>query len=374
MSERLRIAFVADAYREGLGGGVVTARRFVELLRKDHDVVVVTVGRDEPGLVGLRGFEVPLRAMRAMRWRFAVPDAACLAKAFEDADVVHIQHPFWLAFGALAAARRAGVPVVAAFHVQPENLLYNVGLRSAPRLRRLLYRLWVRGLYDRADAVVCPSPLARQRLLEHGLQRPCHVVSNGVPPWFQRRAPSPGDRAHDAFTILMVGRLAPEKRHDVVMDAVARCRHRERIQLVVAGSGPLEEEVRRRGASLPRPARIAWVHEDALLDLYSRAQLFVHASEVELEGMAVLEAMSCGLPTLVADAPESAAAGFAQGPGFLFRAGDPDDLAARIDHWIEHRAELEASGEAHRRNAGAHSLEESVRSLVQVYLETIARA
>lgn len=374
MSERLRIAFVADAYREGLGGGVVTARRFVELLRKDHDVVVVTVGTDEPDLVGLRGFELPLRAMKAMRWRFAVPDATRLARAFEGVDIVHLQHPFWLAFGALAAARRADVPVVSAFHVQPENLLYNLGLRSAPRLRRLLYRLWVRGLYDRADAVVCPSPMARERLLEHGLRKPCHVVSNGVPPWFQRRAASPGDEAEDTFMILMVGRLAPEKRHDVVMDAVARCRHRERIQLVVAGSGPLEEEVRRRGATLARPARIAWVHEDALLDLYSRAQLFVHASEVELEGMAVLEAMSCGLPTLVADAPESAAAAFAQGPGFLFRAGDPDDLAARIDHWIEHRAELEASGEAHRRNAGAHSLEESVRSLVQVYLETIARA
>jgi glycosyltransferase involved in cell wall biosynthesis len=374
VSERLRIAFVADAYREGLGGGVVTARRFVELLRKDHDVVVVTVGADEPGLVGLRGFELPLRAMKAMRWRFAVPDAPRLSSAFEGVDIVHLQHPFWLAFGALAAARRADVPVVAAFHVQPENLLYNVGLRSAPRLRGLLYRLWVRHLYDRADAVVCPSPLARQRLLEHGLRRPCHVVSNGVPSWFQRRAPSPGDEAGDCFTILMVGRLAPEKRHDVVMDAVARCRHRERIQLVVAGSGPLEVEVRRRGATLPRPARIAWVHEDALLDLYSRAQLFVHASEVELEGMAVLEAMSCGLPTLVADAPESAAAGFAQHPAFLFRAGDPDDLAARIDHWVEHREELAAWGEAQRRSASAHSLEESVTRLVQVYLETIARA
>jgi glycosyltransferase involved in cell wall biosynthesis len=304
VSERLRIAFVADAYRHGLGGGVVSGARFVEALRKDHDVVVVTVGKDEPGFVGLRGFELPLRAMKAMRWRFAVPDAARLEKAFEAVDVVHLQHPFWLAFGALRAARRVGTPVVSAFHVQPENLLYNVGLRSAPRVRRLLYRAWVRGLYDRADAVVCPSPLARQRLIEHGLRRPCHVISNGVPPWFQpRELPGGPGRDDDPFVILMVGRLAPEKRHDVVLDAVARCRHRERIQLVLAGSGPLEDEVRRRAARLPRPAQVGWVHVDVLLDLYARARLFVHASEVELEGMAVLEAMACGVPTLVADAP-----------------------------------------------------------------------
>jgi glycosyltransferase involved in cell wall biosynthesis len=116
------------------------------------------------------------------------------------------------------------------------------------------------------------------------------------------------------------------------------------------------------------------VHEDALLDLYARAHLFVHASEVELEGMAVLEAMHCGVPTLVADAPESAAASFAPSPEFRFRAGDPADLAARIDYWIEHPEELDAAREAHRQIGLAHSLEESVAKLVQVYLETIARA
>ena len=64
-----------------------------------------------------------------------------------------------MSFGAAKVARRLGVPVVAAFHVQPENVLYNIGIRWGwPR--RWLYRFWVRRFYDRADAVICPSPFA----------------------------------------------------------------------------------------------------------------------------------------------------------------------------------------------------------------------
>jgi len=366
-TDALRIAFVADTFDSPVSGGTRSAVRFVGALRRQHDVIVLaTGGRDEPDRVVLPGFQLPVRAMRASGFTMAFPRRSTLDAALANVDVVHLQFPFWLSYAALASARRAGIPVVAAFHVQPENLLLNVGLRSR-RLSDAMYRFWVNRLYNRADAVVCPSPFAEEKLRSHGLTVPAFVVSNGVSPVIHRRS-LPREPNHEGrFLVLMVGRLAPEKRHDLMFEALTRARHRDRIRLVVTGAGPLERELRRKALRLPHPPEIGFVSDRRLERLYNTADLLVHCSEVELEGMAVLEAMSCGLPVLVADSCESAAARLALGPEFRFTSGDAADLAARLDHHVEHAAELAAAREPTHAMARAYAFETSVARLVDVY-------
>jgi glycosyltransferase involved in cell wall biosynthesis len=366
----MRVAFVADTM-DALGGGIVSSVRFVRALReRRHDVTVIAGGHGPLIDVRLRAFQLPVRAMRAMRFAFARPHRATLERAIAGADVVHLQFPFWLSFAALAAARRLRVPVVAAFHVQPENLLRNVGL-TWRWLRDRLYRFWVRRLYDRADAVICPSSFAERRLREHGLGAPTHVISNGTrltTPRRARRDPRWGDR----FVLLSVGRLAREKRHDVLIDAVARARHRDRLQLVIAGAGPLDADLRARAAALPHPAAIGWVSDERLAELYASADLLVHAGEVELEGMAVLEAAGAGLPALIADGAESAASELAAAPELLFRAGDPADLAARLDALVDDRPRLARAASRAIDIARAHAFDRSVERLEAAYA-TVAR-
>ncbi|HZP40860.1 MAG TPA: glycosyltransferase [Candidatus Binatia bacterium] len=369
----LRIAFLTDTFDGGASGGTHSAMRFVDGLRKDHDVTVLTTGgRTSPGRVVLPGLQVPLRRMKANGFTFAMPRRAVMEAAFAGADVVHLQFPFWASFVALACARRVGVPVVAAFHVQPENILYNVGLKSR-RLSEAMYRFWVDRFYNRADAVACPTRFAEDLLRAHGLTTPSFVVSNGVAPAITRRtvAREPGEE--HAFVLLAVGRLAPEKRHDVLFEAVRRSRHRDRLRLVVAGAGPQERALRRRAQALPHPPLIGFFSTVRLERLYNTADLFVHCSEVELEGMAVLEAMGCGLPVLVADSPNSASKCLAIGPEFRFRSGDPADLAARIDRLVEHPAELARARERTYAAARAYGFEESLARLVDVYRRVVER-
>src|SRR5262249_40612370 len=105
----------------------------------------------------------------------------------------------------------------------------------------------------------------------------------------------------------------------------------------------------------------------------AEAHLFVHASEVELEGMAVLEAVGAGLPVLVANARESAARQFASGPDFLFRAGDPADLAAHLDRAIDAPAALTRASRRSVELAAHHDFARCARELEAVY-ESVAGA
>jgi glycosyltransferase involved in cell wall biosynthesis len=363
----VRIVFVADTLEGGLGGGPVAGRRVVAALRQEHEVVVVSAGGDPaPDRIRLPAFQLPLHVMRAMRFRMAVPRRRLLERALAGADVVHLQFPFPASFAALAAARRTGVPVVAAFHVQPENLLLNVGIRS-DWLSRVLYRFWVRRFYDRADAVVCPSAFAERLLRAHGLRAPSFVVSNGVAPGLRRRRALREPAHQGRFLLLAVGRLASEKRYDVLFEALRLAKHAEHLHLVVAGAGPLEARLRRAARELPCPCEIGFVDEGRLERLYNTADLLVHCSEVELEGMALLEALHCGLPALVADSPRSAAPQFALGSEFLFESGNPRDLAARIDQHVEHPAALAAARERAVELASHHLFEDCVERLVAVY-------
>lgn len=363
----MHIAFVTDNYDEGIAGGVVTGVRFVEALRRRNEVTVVALGPSASGKVGLPRFDVPLRIMRDNGFSFAWPSRGSLERIFAEVDVVHVQFPFLLGLAAMRIAPRLHVPTVAAFHVQPENLLMNVHLRAA-WLSRWLYRRWLHNFFQRADAVVCPSQFAVDRLRQFGLTVPAYVVPNGVPPNRPPGTLRTGIRPVDRpYLLLCTGRLAYEKRQDVIIDAVARCRHRAQIRLVIAGAGPLEAALRARARRHGLAVEFGYVSTARLVQLLGEADLFVHASEVELEGMSVVEAQAAGLPVLVADAPESAARYLAPGTDFLFRDGDPADLALHIDHLLETPGAL-AIGSRHGLAQRAHyDFSRSVRVLEDVY-------
>ncbi len=370
-SRPLRIAFVADTVHSASGGGIRSAEQFVERLREEHQVI--TVSADEGG--ALRPLHLPVRAMQEMHFVMARPDRDVLAQAFEGVDLVHVQFPFWLGFAAVDVARRLGRPVVAAFHVQPENVLLNVGLR-AQWLDDALYDAVVARLYNRVDGVVCPTAFARDKLLSHGLRTPALVVSNGVSPdvaQVAEEAAPPRRRADAPFTILAVGRLAAEKRQDVIVEAVRRSRHAAHIRLVLAGRGPREDALRELARSLPNGAEVGFLSRPALLRELALADLFVHASEVELEGMAVLEAMSVGVPAVVADAPESAASELALDARLRFPAGDAAALAAVLDEVIDRPLLLQSARRRARAQARHYDFDTCVRRLVEGYRSVIDR-
>lgn len=365
----LRIAMVLDAWDDTNNGAVVSTRRFAELLReRGHTVDIYATGEPAPHKVVLPPLRIPVfgRIMDKMRFPFAWPDRRILGEALATHDLIHSQFTFYLGIRTIAMARKAGVPVVTTFHVQAEHLLYNIGIRN-PVAIDWLYRLFIRTGYGRSDHVICPSRFAEEEIRRHGLQAPTTVISNGLPPEYR---PIPREQCPDfggKLVVLSVGRLAREKRQDLLVEAVRRSRHESRIQLVLIGAGPLRAELEALGSSLTNPPIFLYLQPRELIPYYNAADLCVHAAEVEVECMSVLEAMGCGCPCLIARSPKSATSQFAVSEEFLFQHGSLEELSRRLDHWLERPAELRAAREAHRLAAEGYRIEASVEKLLAVY-------
>lgn len=365
------VAMVIDPWDHPFNGTVVSARRFVTALAAEGwRFKLLTIGR-EPAPEGCERVAFPelrlpgvQRLIDRMRAPLARPQGWRLRAALRGCDLLHVQFPFLLGHAAIAAARRLGLPVVCSFHVQPENLLRNLGIDNAA-LCRMLYSGFLKRFYQRADHVVAPSAFAAELLHAAGLTRPASVISNGVP---EALFEQPRRRADDGrFHILSVGRLAPEKDHATLIEAVARSCRKADITLHLVGVGPLEEPLTTHARALGLDARIGPADDVGLLQLYAQADLVVHCGRVELEGMAVLEAMAGANAVLVADAPTSAASHLISHPGWRFPAGNVAALAARIDDALASVTLREQAGSANRRAAAHYRHARCAQALAGVY-------
>jgi len=369
--KRLKIAFIIDVYDGMYTGGILSAKRFVELLRKDHDVTVISSGEQNPGKVVLPNFYIPFvrKIMEKSQFVFAYPRKDILEKAIMGMDIVHIYLPFLLGFKAVKIANRIGVPAVTGFHVQPENILYNLGIRSEIMVNRL-YRFFVKKFYNRSTAVICPSRFSEGELKKFGLEKPSYVVSNGLLPQFKpepgiHRASNPGK----GFFILSVGRLAKEKCHDLLIKAISISKYKEKIHLTIAGQGPIKDRLIKMGKVLLNQPKFVFLPSLELVKLYNESDLYVHPSEIEIECMSALESIGCGLPALISDSDKSATKQFALNEKFLFKSNDAQELSNKIDYWIEHGNELKRSRKKYQELSGKYKIKKSVKKLEEIYFK-----
>ena len=170
------ITLVTDTFNINNNGTTVSAMRFAEaLLKRGHNIRVLTCG--DPSKSGIdqnTGFEmfyvpelkIPIasRFAHAQNTLFAKPVHTTVEKAVSDADVVHIFQPWPLGSAAQKVSKRMGVPAIAAFHVQPENITYNIGLRWFPPATHLIYFLLYLLFYRRFSHIHCPSKFIAAQL------------------------------------------------------------------------------------------------------------------------------------------------------------------------------------------------------------------
>jgi 1,2-diacylglycerol 3-alpha-glucosyltransferase len=370
---KLKIVFVTDTYDSGNNGTSASARRTAEHLRqRGHEVRVVSTGRPEKDkyLVPVKAIPLVSQVAGKQDFTFAQPVRNTLKKAFSGANIVHLYLPLPLEIEASEIAREMGIPCSAAFHLQPENITYNIHQENNEILVDYIYRKFYRDFYCAFNHIHCPSVFVARQLKQHQYAAKMHVISNGIPSAFQP-ASQGSVRDKGTFHILSIGRMSPEKKQGILIEAVNRSRYRDRIQLHFAGNGPCKNYLIKQGSSLPNPPTFGFYNQNDLIALMQTCDLYVHPSDVEIEAISCVEAIACGLVPVISNSRKSATPLFALDPRSLFEAGNVVDLANRLDYWIGNNAERARMSQAYAQSAVAYRLDNCLDKMEAMFQEVI---
>lgn len=386
--KKLNIAIVCDPIGSNKSGVVLSTLRFGKLLKeRGHHIIFIAARSQEHkdnsyhnGIKTYRFRSLPIP--KSGGWNLAFPMVRELKKIFQEKkiDIVHIVLPMSGAIIAMRAARALDIKVIAHSHSQPENLFVDMPKIIQPALN-YTWNKYLAWLYSKAKLLIYPSELARSLLDKLSKKdQPSYVISNGIDTEEFKPAPV-GDFCKrfnipaDAVKLLFLGRLHPEKSVDTLIKAVPDIiKKHGNTHVMIVGPGRLHSKLEKLAQSLHADKNISFLglvsEEDKVL-AYNASDIFVLPSLAELEGIAVLEAMACGKPIIISDAKMSASRFFVSDNGFLFKTGDPADLARQTLKLIVDKDLREKMGQASLLKSGNYDIYKSVDKLEEVYYSAL---
>ncbi|MFZ0466837.1 MAG: glycosyltransferase family 4 protein [Candidatus Acidiferrales bacterium] len=354
----MRILFAHNRYQH-LGGEDLAARVERELLEK-HGHTVDLFEADNAEILGLAG-----KTKAALGTVYSPAFKKRLAARIQSSkpSVVHVLNFFPLLSPSIHyACWEAGVPVVQKISnfrlICPSALLLRDGRVCEdcvgktipwPGVLHACYRnSWtgtavvatmiathrLLGTWEKTvDAYIARTNFSRDKLIEGGL--PAEKIA--IIPSF---APDPGDSgdASGRFA-LFAGRLSPEKGIATLLSAWDRL-NGSSLRLKVAGDGPLREEVTRR-ADGGRVEYLGALPREKVQSLMREASFLVFPSLCyENFPLAIVEAFANGVPVIASRLGAMAEIIEDGRTGLHFCAGDPEDLATKIEWVVDHSAEM----------------------------------
>ncbi len=368
----MKLLIVCSEYFNSSNGLCISTQRFVHEFRKLGDEVRI-LASDNGGTPDYRVSAMKLPfiedVMDKQNFHFAEPDFKVVKEAIEWADLIHIEDPFPLCVVAAKMAQRMGVPVTGTFHLYPENMTASVPIFDFNLSNRNIMRVFRMHTYQYCAAIQCPTEKVKRRLEECGFKSQLFVISNGIPAEYI--ADEPSTEHNEIFTVICTGRYSNEKDQITLLNAIKKSKYGDQIQVILAGQGPKETEYRKIGDSLPIPPIMKFYSLEELRKEVRKADLYVHCANVEIEGMACMEAFAAGTVPVIADSKLSSTSVYALTEQNIYDAGDSDDLAAKIDYWFENRDQLSEMSRRYISLAKTLSIEESAGKVHEMMLSVL---
>lgn len=292
----MKVAIVCP-YSWDMPGGVQSHIRSLaaELRGRGHDVLIVAPHSrkiaSQDG-VAIAGRSVPVPANGSVAPLAFGPVAATRVKRILESyrpDVMHLHEPLIPSLSLLALVR-TDLPSVGTFHAAADG---SVGYSLArPLLQRAAKRLSVRtAVSDAARALVSRYLPGDYVLTPNGLDVGAFASA------------TPADLG-EGKKVLFLGRLERRKGLEVLIQAMTRFRE-DGVELIVAGSGPEEKELKALAGRLMVDVRFLGRVDDAnKAALFKRADVYCAPGlGGESFGIVLVEAMAAGTPVVCSDLP-----------------------------------------------------------------------
>lgn len=371
----MKILIVIDQYDGANNGTTISARRFVENLRKrGNEVRVISTGKEEKEkyrVDKIHLMPVVNKIVTSQGMEFAKADENKLTEAINWAEVVHFYMPFLLSIRGMKIAQKLNKPMTVAFHVQPENITYSIGLGKKEKINDKIYTVFRDTFFNKFNHIHCPSEFIANELKKHGYTAKLHVISNGIEPdWKYNKIDKP-EELKDKIVITMVGRLSGEKRQDVLIEAVKQTKYADKIQLIFAGKGPKENYYKKLGEQLTNKPIFEFCEKEKLQNILAYTDLYIHTSDAEIEAISCIEAIATGLVPIIAKSDKSATSQFALDERSMFEAGNSKELAEKIEYWLDNEDERKRMEKEYAKNAEKYRIEKSMEKIEEMFREEI---
>ena len=235
-----------------------------------------------------------------------------------------------------------------------------------------------------ADKIIVPSEATKKDIIKYyNIQKDkIHCIHHGISPFNDKdsiESSKKGDfeskiNDYKPF-ILFVGTIQPRKNIERLIEAFEKVKDRNEkyadLKLVIAGAkGWMSESIYNKAKKSKYSSDIVFtggVKNDYLYELYQNALMFVLPSLYEGFGLPVLEAMSFGLPCIVSD--NSALSEIVDSHALLVDAYSPDDIAQKINMFLNHENLRKDYGLRSIDNASGYKWEYSAKKLIDVFNE-----
>lgn len=205
-------------------------------------------------------------------------------------------------------------------------------------IRGKLNKLWLQHVFPRADHFVANSmgladsfrefyPLAKDRT---------RVIGNPVDRDQIEELAGAASVEPKVPTILFMGRLVPQKRLDVLLDAFRQIVTRRKANLLICGDGPLRSEIVQRIARYQLGDSVRLIgYRDNPFPILRAAKLFLSTSDYEGLPNSLLEAQALGIPAVATDCQFGPAEIIDHGEtGLLVETGQPSAVADAVDQLL----------------------------------------
>ncbi len=330
----LRVAFVTETYPPEVNGVATTVAQFVEGLRRRGHAVQLVRPRQPADEGPLLPRDVLMRSLPIPNYpqlRMGLPARRVLQRLWsgQRPDVVHVATEGPLGWSALRAAQALGLTVTSDFRTNFHSYSrhYRLGWLQRPIMALL------RRFHNAAACTMVPTEAVQRELEAAGFERVV-VVPRGVdtlhysPVWRSRELRAAWGAQDGDLVLGCVGRLAPEKGLDLLLEAyrAVKAQH-PRARLVLVGEGPARAQLQ---AACPEAVFAGVRHGDDLAAHYASMDLFAFPSRTETFGNVTTEALASGLPLVAFD---HAAAGRLVQPGtngLLVPCEGPESVAPTV--------------------------------------------
>jgi glycosyltransferase involved in cell wall biosynthesis len=269
------------------------------------------------------------------------------------------------------------IPELLTCHYLPRYVTHYVNIGDAVEgvVEDIAWEVTIRML-NGFDHVVFPTQTQQRAFIKEGLEIPSVVISNGLD--ISRYNPD-GSGAEDVVAryelppgprILAVGRLAKDKKIDVLLRAMRKVRSSHEAYLLLVGRGDDRERLQDLVESLKLGDCVrflGFVPEEDLPALYRHSDIFAIASDVEVQSIPTLQAAATGLPIVAAEAAALPELVENNTNGYLVPPDDPRALATAIGKILADPGRAGEFGQASLKIGRRHAEKETFDAYEQLY-------